>query len=356
MKKIIGYSRVSSAKQIDNYSIAEQEKRIKGLCDYKYGEGRYKLTFISDNGKSGKTLNRNGMKQILKRIEGDEVDILVVLKLDRLCRNLHDMVYLINELGKKDKHVVSVSESIDTDSAIGNFTFHLMGALAELESNLTSERTAIGLVGKCETGEYPFSKPKWGYLLDENRKLYPDPKLQDMINEIYNNIFEKNMKISESSKLIHKKYAHLKIKKSMISYYTDHIINNKIYLGTFIYKDKDFSNIIKEPIIKNPLNIKKLKQNKYNHLNLLVICSECKIKTLNESAKNRSGKLYLYKRCPICKKRVNENIISDFIDNRNMKDNEFIFYDFNQKKVINFFEKKNNFEKFNSDRSKNKKI
>ena len=75
----------------------------------------------------------------------DRGDTLVVWRLDRLGRSLNDLIAIIDELGKRGIEFVSLTESIDTTSAGGRLYFHLMGALAEFERALISERTKAGM-------------------------------------------------------------------------------------------------------------------------------------------------------------------------------------------------------------------
>lgn len=79
-------------------------------------------------------------------------DILVVWKLDRLGRSLSHLITLIAELEKRGVAFRSLSEAIDTDTAGGRLLFHVMGALAEFERTLISERTRAGMAAAKTRG------------------------------------------------------------------------------------------------------------------------------------------------------------------------------------------------------------
>jgi DNA invertase Pin-like site-specific DNA recombinase len=69
----------------------------------------------------------------------------VVWRLDRLGRNLADLVSLIAELEQRKINFESMTEKIETISPAGRLVFHVFAALAEFERNLIRERTMAGL-------------------------------------------------------------------------------------------------------------------------------------------------------------------------------------------------------------------
>jgi len=85
-------------------------------------------------------------------------DTLVVWKLDRLGRSVKNFIALISALHDRGAHFRSLTDSIDTSSAMGRFFFHVMSALAEMERELIVERTLAGLAAaraKGRTGGRP---------------------------------------------------------------------------------------------------------------------------------------------------------------------------------------------------------
>ena len=133
----IGYARVSKADQhLDLQIIALKDAG----CDRIY----------ADHGVSGTKRHRPEFDKALKALRPD--DILVVWKLDRMSRSLRDLVDLMEELRTRQCHFECLSDKIDTTSAMGQFTFHIMAALAELERSLISERTKAGLEAARQRG------------------------------------------------------------------------------------------------------------------------------------------------------------------------------------------------------------
>ena len=66
-------------------------------------------------------------------------------RLDRLGRNLHDLVRIVSDLGGRGVGFASLTEQIATGSPSGKLVFHLFAALAEFERNLIRKRTLAGL-------------------------------------------------------------------------------------------------------------------------------------------------------------------------------------------------------------------
>lgn len=74
-----------------------------------------------------------------------EGDTLVVWKLDRLGRSLAELIKIIGELDQRGIKFQSITDAIDTNTPVGKFTFHILGACAQFERDLISERTKAGL-------------------------------------------------------------------------------------------------------------------------------------------------------------------------------------------------------------------
>lgn len=74
-----------------------------------------------------------------------EGDTLVVWKLDRLGRSVKNLVDLVGELHQQGIQFKSLTDTIDTGTPSGRFFFHVMASLAEMERELTVERTRAGL-------------------------------------------------------------------------------------------------------------------------------------------------------------------------------------------------------------------
>ncbi|WP_251382323.1 recombinase family protein, partial [Staphylococcus aureus] len=81
---------------------------------------------------------------------------IVVWRLDRLGRNMEDLITLVNELNERGVSFHSLEENItmDKSSSTGQLLFHLFAAFAEFERNLILERSSAGRIAARARGRY----------------------------------------------------------------------------------------------------------------------------------------------------------------------------------------------------------
>ena len=170
--KAVGYIRVSTEEQArEGISLEAQEDKIKKYADLHSLE---LVEVISDEGKSGKDLNREGIQKIISLCQEEKVNHLIVYKMDRLTRRLLDLLTLIEEVFKPNKvQFHSITEKIDTATAQGKFFLAIMGAMAQMERDLVSERTKEALQYKISKGENVGSPPL-GFLAEDKKLLRID--------------------------------------------------------------------------------------------------------------------------------------------------------------------------------------
>ena len=123
---------------------------------------------------SGKLASRPKLDEALRiSRKGDQ---LVVTKLDRLGRSLEHLMALSKQLQAKQVDLVVLDQGIDTSTAVGRMFFQILGAIAEFEHALMSERTRDGLDAARARGRTGGQKPK---LTPRQAKI-----AQDMYDEL----------------------------------------------------------------------------------------------------------------------------------------------------------------------------
>jgi DNA invertase Pin-like site-specific DNA recombinase len=140
---LVGYMRVSKADGSQTLDLQRDALLAAGV------EARH----IYEDRASGRTEERPGLEAVRKALR--EGDTLVVWKLDRLGRSLHDLVNTVHELtqsGVGFKVLTGHGASIDTTTPSGKLVFGIFAALAEFERELISERTRAGLASARARG------------------------------------------------------------------------------------------------------------------------------------------------------------------------------------------------------------
>jgi DNA invertase Pin-like site-specific DNA recombinase len=159
--KLVAYVRVSTEDQASNgVSIDAQQDRISA---YAVACGHEIVATEIDAGVSGCVVpeKRAGLLRALAHIKSRGADGILVYKIDRLSRSVEDTLRLVKDAKRRQWHLVSVCEHIDTSTAFGKFVLDVLASLAEMERNQISERTqmALGRVareGRARSGRLPF--------------------------------------------------------------------------------------------------------------------------------------------------------------------------------------------------------
>lgn len=137
--RVFGYARVSTEDQ-------NLDMQIRALEEY--GCDR-----IFQEKKSAYAAKRKQLKLLKMFLQ--EGDTLVVWKLDRLGRSVSELIQFMAFLDKFEVNFVSLRDQIDTRTAMGKFMFHLLASLAQLERDMTSERTIAGMAAARARGWKP---------------------------------------------------------------------------------------------------------------------------------------------------------------------------------------------------------
>ena len=168
-KKRIGiYCRVSSKEQAeDGYSIDEQERLLSEWCktmDWIV----YKC--YSVRGISGKNIkNRPALKELLQDAEEGKFDIVVTWKISRIARNMLNLLEIIDVLDRKGIAFRSYSENFETETPMGKFGLHMMGAVAELERGTIAQNVKMGCLARAREGRWGGNRVL-GYDGDQHQK------------------------------------------------------------------------------------------------------------------------------------------------------------------------------------------
>ena len=127
--RLLGYARVST-----------EEQATDAQTDELHGAG---CAAIYQEHGSGASRARPELARLMREIRPG--DVLVVVRLDRLARSVSHLLEVIERLEESGAHFRSLRDPIDTSTPQGMFSLQVLGAVAQLERALISERTKAGI-------------------------------------------------------------------------------------------------------------------------------------------------------------------------------------------------------------------
>jgi len=179
----VGYVRVSTDEQArEGVSIAAQRSRVRAYAEAK---GLVLVDVLSDAGRSGKSLDRPALQDLLARCKRGMVGHVIVWRLDRLTRRTRHLLALVEDLFlARGIELHSVSESLDTSTPHGRFVLTLFGGLAQMERELVGDRTRAALAYKRQQHQ-PTSHPPLGFRANGPReRMVPVPEELAVVRSI----------------------------------------------------------------------------------------------------------------------------------------------------------------------------
>ena len=160
------YSRVSTDERLDQAynSLHAQRDACEAYVASQRAEGwllvrdRY-----DDGGFSGGTLERPALQLLLRYIQADLVDVIVVYKIDRLSRSLMDFAKLVEVMDAHGVTFVSVTQSFNTTTSMGRLTLNILLSFAQFEREVIGERIRDKFAASRARGMWMGGKVPLGY-------------------------------------------------------------------------------------------------------------------------------------------------------------------------------------------------
>ena len=181
MTRVALYTRVSTEDQArEGFSLDAQSQRGRS---YAQAQGWTVAREYVDEGHSGRTTNRPAYQRMMA--DKAKWDSVLVLKMDRIHRNSRNFLAMMDDLALEGKGFASVTENLDTSTAMGRFVMDTIQRIAQLESEQIGERVLVGMEQKARNGGGSLGGPApVGYRRDDGR-LVPVAKEARAIKEAY---------------------------------------------------------------------------------------------------------------------------------------------------------------------------
>jgi site-specific DNA recombinase len=169
MGRAVIYTRVSTDKQEDGYSLEVQERDGRRYCDQ---QGLTVVAVESDTFSGHDSLyERDGIQQALKLIRSKAADTLVIWKVDRAGRFMVDNLLLLRDVSEAGGTFASVNEGVIPNTPTGKLLLSVHSFAGETEWEDIRLRTQAGLTARVAKGSIlPGPVPLFGYIFEGDRK------------------------------------------------------------------------------------------------------------------------------------------------------------------------------------------
>jgi len=238
-KKCYLYLRVSTAMQVDGYSLEAQEERLRRRADY---EGMIIAGIYCDGGKSGKNIEgRPEFMRMISDIESkkDNVSFVLVFKLSRFGRNAADVLVSLRRMQKYGVNLICDHESIDSSKDSGKLMLTILSAVAEIERENILVQTMEGRKQKARNGRWNGGFAPYGYKLKDG-KLEVAEDEKGLIQEIFRLYVKEGLGVNGVARVLNERGVTKKIRQNgtqeeiNISFVRG-VLENPVYDGKIAY-------------------------------------------------------------------------------------------------------------------------
>lgn len=221
------YTRVSTEDQAkEGFSLDAQLDRLRF---YAKAQGWEVAGEYIDEGHSGRTTKRPQYQRMMA--ERAQWDTLLVLKMDRIHRNSRNFMAMMDELRKDGKEFASVTESLDTSTAMGRFVMDIIQRIAQLESDQIGERTYVGMEQKAKSRAGNLGKPApYGYRYTPEGPFAIVPEEAAFVRIAFDSYVKGDKKSDIARKLV-ELGSHTRSEKPWDWWSLDDLLRNPTYAG-----------------------------------------------------------------------------------------------------------------------------
>jgi DNA invertase Pin-like site-specific DNA recombinase len=150
--------------ELEFNSLHAQREACEAYIKSQAAEGwRILPTRYDDAAYSGGNLDRPALQRLLKGIDGGQVDVVVVYKIDRLTRSLTDFTKLVEIFEAKDVSFVAITQQFNTTTSMGRLTLNILLSFAQFERELASERVRDKVSASRRKGKWTGGSVPLGY-------------------------------------------------------------------------------------------------------------------------------------------------------------------------------------------------
>lgn len=241
MKKAAIYIRVSTVEQAkEGFSIGAQKDRLINYCKAK--NWAIQDVYI-DDGYTGTNTDRPALQSLLNAL--DDIDLVVVYKLDRLSRSQKDVLFLVEDkFLNNDIDFVSLVESFDTSTPFGRAMLGILAVFAQLERETIIERTKLGKEKRAKEGLWRGGgNQPYGYVYDEKlKRLIVDDYESIIVKEIFD-LYLNGKGMNSIARTLDEKGYKTRVNTDWNMRQVRRILSNDTITGVVKYKDEVYEGL-----------------------------------------------------------------------------------------------------------------
>jgi site-specific DNA recombinase len=188
------YTRKSTEEGLDQAfnSLHAQREACEAFISSQRGEGwKFIKTAYDDGGISGGTMERPALKRLMADIQSELIDVVVVYKVDRLTRSLHDFSKMVDIFDRHKVSFVAVTQQFNTTTSMGRLTLNVLLSFAQFEREVAGERIRDKIAASKRKGIWMGGGLPRGYKVVD-RKLVIVPKEAAIVRTVYRRYLESN--------------------------------------------------------------------------------------------------------------------------------------------------------------------
>jgi site-specific DNA recombinase len=186
--RVATYTRISTDEVNQPYSLGAQHDRLDAFVA---SQPDWQIVARYTDQASGKSLERPDLTELQAAAAAGRFDLLLVYRVDRLSRNLGQLVGLIDELQGHAVGFRSATEPFDTANPAGRMLVQLLGSFAEFERASMMDRIGAGMERKAARGEWTGGTPPYGYRKPRGTTvLQPDPATAPVVVAVFRRYVE----------------------------------------------------------------------------------------------------------------------------------------------------------------------
>lgn len=231
MKACFGYIRVSTQKQGEGASLEAQKNAISAFAS----QHNIEITRWFEEKETAAKSGRPIFNQMLKLLQQNAAEGLVIHKIDRSARNLKDWA-VISDLSDAGVDVYFATESLDFRSRGGRLTADIQAVIAADYIRNLRDETKKGINERLKQGLYPFRAPL-GYLdKGKGQAKVPDPLKAHFITEIFDLYASGQHSLRSLRALMNRKGLRNLLNQPLSLCGIETILNNTFYCGLITIK------------------------------------------------------------------------------------------------------------------------